>query len=78
VSYQIQTPLTQQLHELDELYYTAPLAVYEAALQLAVKQLQQVLPAFTIAFAEIATAGSERQAHGGMHHVLMPTERNAQ
>jgi len=73
-----QSPLTQQLQELDELYYTASLAVYEAALQSAVNQLEQVLSDFTIAFAEIYTAGCERQAHGGMRHVLMPTERSAQ
>ena len=75
---QTQIPTAQQLYELTELYYAAPLAAYEGALQLAVKQLQQVLSAFTIAFAEIHTAGSERQAHSGMRHVFMPTERNAQ
>lgn len=74
-----QIPITQQLTELTELYYTESLAVYEAALQLAIKQLQHVSPNFTIAFAEIFfTAESDRQAHGGMCHVLMPTERSAQ
>ena len=70
------TPTQQQLYELDELYYTAPLAVYESALQSAINQLEQAFPGLTIAFAEIYTTGSERQVHGGMCHVLMPTERS--
>lgn len=74
---QHQPPIEQQLHELDELYYTAPVAVYEATLRSAAKQLQQVLPDFTIAFAEIYITGAERQAHGGMRHVLAPVERSA-
>ena len=74
----IQPPLTQQLEELDELYYTAPLALYEATLQLEIAQLEQILPGFTIAFAEIFTVGAEREQHGGMRHVFMPIERSAQ
>jgi hypothetical protein len=35
MSHQIQTPLTQPLHELDSLYYTVQLVTYEVALQLA-------------------------------------------
>ncbi len=77
MSNHIQSPLAQQLAELDELYYTAPLAVYEATLQLAIAQLQKSLPGFTIAFAEIFTTGSERRLHGGMRHVIMPEEREA-
>jgi hypothetical protein len=74
----IQPPLTQQLEELDELYYTAPLALYEATLQLEIAQLEQILPGFTIALAEIFTVGAEREQHGGMRHVFMPVERSAQ
>ncbi len=75
---QNQTTFAQQLEELDELYYTAPLVLYEATLQLEIAQLEQILPGFTIAFAEIFTIGSERQAHGGMRHVFMPVERSDQ
>lgn len=78
MSNHIQSPLTQQLEELDELYYTAPLALYEATLQLAIAQLERILPGFTIAFAEIYTAGAERRALGGMCHVVMPTEGSEQ
>jgi hypothetical protein len=74
----IQSPLTQQLEELDELYYTASLALYEATLQLAISQLERMLPGFTIAFAEIFAIGAEREQHGGMRHVIMPVERSAQ
>ena len=76
MSNQKQTFLKQQLQELDDFYHTAPFATYEAALQSAVKQLQKALPNFTIVYAEIYTAGGERQAHGGMRHVLLPMERS--
>jgi hypothetical protein len=67
-----QSTLTQQLQKLDELYHITPLDVYEAALHSAIQQLKQTLPDFTIAYAEIFNAGSERAAHGGMRHVLLP------
>lgn len=70
--------LSHQLEELDELFYTAPLALYEATLQLAIAQLEHILPGFTIAFAEIYTVGTDRQQHGGMSHVFMPIERSVQ
>ncbi|HLG78899.1 MAG TPA: hypothetical protein VKX46_20985 [Ktedonobacteraceae bacterium] len=73
-----QATITQQLQELDELYYTAPLALYEATLHLAIVQLQDILPGFTIAFAEIYAIGSERLAHGGMGHVFVPVEGSAE
>lgn len=73
-----QATIAQQLQELDELYYTAPLALYEATLRLAIAQLEHILPGFTIAFAEIYTIGSERQAHGGMCRIFVPVERNAE
>ncbi len=66
--------ILQQLHELDSIYHTTPLATYEAALQTAVMQIQRAFPGFTIAYAEIYTAGSEREAHGGMRHVLLPQQ----
>lgn len=72
---QNQSIIYQQLQELDELYYTVPLAIYEATLQLAIAQLERMFPGFTIAFAEIYTIGSARQAHGGMCHVIMLEER---
>lgn len=75
---QDQTSLTRQLEELDELYYIASLALYEATLQLAISQLERMLPGFTIAFAEIFTVGAERQQHGGMRHVIMRAEGSAQ
>ncbi|HEX4206356.1 MAG TPA: hypothetical protein VHZ51_19590 [Ktedonobacteraceae bacterium] len=67
-----QPTLCQLLYELDELYHTAPLAAYETALQAAAMQVQQALPDLTIAAAEISTAGSQREAHGGIRHVLLP------
>lgn len=76
MSNQDQIPTQQQLYELDDLYYTAPLADYETALRSAIRQLEPAFPGLTIAFAEIYTTGSNRQAHGGMRHVLIPTERS--
>ena len=75
---QNQLNIAQQLEELDELYYTASLTLYEATLQLEIAQLQHILPGFTIAFAEIFTVGAEREQHGGMRHVFIPIERSAQ
>ena len=60
------------LQELDRLYYSTTLTEYEQTLQHIVQQIQQTLPGFTVAYAEIYTAGSERYAHGGMRHVLLP------
>ena len=70
--------LHQQLKELDELYYTTSPTLYEATLQQAIALLEQLLPGFTIALAEIFTVGAEREQHGGMRHVFMPVERSAQ
>ncbi|HEY1349351.1 MAG TPA: hypothetical protein VGF67_06995 [Ktedonobacteraceae bacterium] len=72
---QNQTAMAQQLQELDELYYTAPQALYEDALHLAVTQLTEMLPGLTIAYAEVWGEGSTQIQHGGMRHVLMPIER---
>ena len=70
---------TTLLHELDQLYYADSIEKYEQTLQEVAQQVTQTLPGFTIALAEIYTAGSERYAHGGMRHVLLPQpERNGQ
>lgn len=69
--------ISQQLQELDELYYTLPTAVYEAFLHLAVTQLASMLPGLTIGYAEIWSEGSAQVQHGGMRHVLMPLEYSA-
>ena len=66
------------LQELDSLYYECPLAAYERRLQAVAQQVEHNFPGFTIAHAEIYTAGQERNPHGGMRHVLLPTERNVQ
>ncbi len=76
MSEQVQIPIAQKLQALDGLYYTASLADYEFALESAINQLEPAFPGLTIAFAEIYTTGSKRQAHGRMRHVLMPTERS--
>lgn len=65
------------LRELDCLYHTGTLDVYEQTWQHVEGIIQHLFPGFTIAYAELATAGSDRTAHGGMRHVLVPTERNA-
>ena len=60
------------LRELDSLYHTGTLRKYEQTWQTVEQQVQQSFPGFTIAYAEIYTAGAEREAHGGMRHVLLP------
>ena len=60
------------LTDLDRLYHESSLEVYEQTLQAAEQQVNQTFPGFTIAYAEIHTAGSERTLHGGMRHVLLP------
>ena len=60
------------LQDLDRLYSSDSLSEYEQTLQKAVERVQQTFPGFTIAYAEITTAGAERKQHGGMHHVLLP------
>lgn len=69
--------LLTSIQELDRLYYSDSFTEYEQTLQTICQKLQQTLPGFTIAYAEIYTAGPERDAHGGMRHVLLPQqERN--
>jgi|GEM_PF-2162860 len=60
------------LHKLDCLYRSDSLAEYEQCWQEATKQVETIFPGFTVAYAEIYTAGQERKANGGMHHVLLP------
>jgi hypothetical protein len=65
-------PIPTLLQDLDRLYRSYSLAEYEQTLQTVEQQVQQLYPGFTIAYAEIATAGAEREPHGGMRHVLLP------
>ena len=60
------------LQDLDRLYCSNTLTEYEQTLQTVAEQVAQTFPGFTIAYAEIYTAGSERYQHGGMRHVLLP------
>jgi hypothetical protein len=61
-----------RLQELDTLYRSFPLAAYEETWQAVAQEVSQQFSGFTVAYAEIYTAGSEREAHGGMRHVLLP------
>ncbi len=54
------------------LYHLCSLEAYEQTWQNVEEQLRQIFPGFTLAYAEIYTAGHEREAHGGMRHVLLP------
>lgn len=64
--------LLTRLQELDTLYHTSSLEAYEQTWQSVEQQVRHMFPGFTIAYAEIYTAGNERRAHGGMRHVLLP------
>jgi hypothetical protein len=64
--------ILNHLAELDSLYDAGSLASYEQAWQCIVQEVHACLPGFTVAYAEIYTAGYERNAHGGMRHVLLP------
>ena len=66
--------VTTLLDELDRLYHADSLTEYEQTLQTVAQQVHQTFPGFTIAYAEIATAGAARQQHGGMRHVLLPQQ----
>ncbi len=65
------------LARLDELYRADNLDAYEQCWQEVCQRIELLFPGFTLAYAEIYTAGQERVAHGSMRHVLLPTERNA-
>ena len=60
------------LQELDRLYSLDTLAEYEKTWQLVGRQIEQVFPGFTIAYAEIYNSGTSRLSDGSMHHVLVP------
>ena len=63
------------LQELDRLYSASALTEYEQAWQSVEQQVRLAFPGFTIAYSEVYMAGQEREAHGGMRHVLFPLER---
>jgi len=60
------------LQELDCLYKQDSLEEYEQTWQRVELQIRKAFPDFTIAYAEIYNAGMQREAHGGMRHVLLP------
>lgn len=60
------------LNELDTLYTAETLGEYEEALTIVERKVQHVMPGFTIAYAQLATVGSEREQSGRMAHVLAP------
>ncbi len=62
------------LQKLDRLYCASSLTEYEQTWQRVEQQVRLVFPGFTIAYAEVYMAGQEREAHGGMRHVLFPSE----
>jgi hypothetical protein len=67
------------LEQLDSLYQAENLAAYEQTWQEICQQVRHLFPGFTVAYAELYTAGHGRNAHGGMRHVLLPlSERNGQ
>jgi hypothetical protein len=70
-----QPHILDMLQELDSLYYECPLAAYEQRLQVVAQQVEYIFPGFTIAHAEIYTAGSTRELLGSMRHVFLPVER---
>lgn len=69
-------PIFTLLHELDRLYRSDSLEVYETRWQIVAQQIQQVLPGFTIAYAELYNSGIFHLPDGSMHHVLVPQQRS--
>lgn len=63
------------LQELDQLYNAGDVDQYEQYWQKACQHAEHFFPGFTIAYAELFNSGSERDAHGGMRHVLVPIAR---
>ncbi len=62
----------KSLQELDLLYHSDSLEEYEQTWQIVAQSIRQMFPGFTLAYAELYTAGIGRRAHGGMRHVLFP------
>ncbi len=65
------------LSELDKLYTTETLTEYEEAVVTVARTVQRLCPGFTIAYAQLATVGSEREQSGRMAHVLAPERSEA-
>ena len=65
------------LQRLDQLYHADNLSTYEQYWQDVCKRIETLYPGFTLAYAEIYSAGSTREPLGSMRHVLLPIERNA-
>jgi len=65
------------LRQLDTLYHTGNLDTYEQCWQKAAARIETLFPGFTLAYAEIFNAGSDRYPCGGMRHVVAPKERGA-
>ena len=59
------------LHELDQLYHAGDLDLYEQYWLKACQHAEHFFPGFTIAYAELYNASSERELHGGVRHVLV-------
>jgi len=70
--------LLTSLQELDRLYREDSLVAYGKQWQTTARLVRHAFPGFTIAYAEIHTAGAEREAHGGMRHVLLPQQEGNQ
>ncbi len=60
------------LAQLDSLYFAGNLQAYEQTWLEVTQQIEQTLPGFTLAYAEISNAGEEREPLGSMRHVLLP------
>jgi hypothetical protein len=72
--------MDKALRTLDDMYFTACLAEYEAARQQVEAYVHQLFPGFTLAYAvEIGTVGAGEQTyqHGGVAHVLIPVREGA-
>ena len=63
------------LQELDQLYNAGDVDQYEQYWLIACQHAEHFFPGFTIAYAELFNSGSEREAHSGMRHVLVPIVR---
>ena len=60
------------LAQLDDLYRADNLDTYEQCWQIVCQKIECFFPGFSLAYAEIYTAGSSRTADGRMTHVLVP------
>lgn len=67
-------PLLTRLLELDSLYASDSLSEYEKLWKVVEQQIRDTHPGFTLAYAEVYLTGQQREAHGGMRHVLVPQQ----